>query len=748
MAVRLNTVIQYSKGNETVAATQADQRRTQALRNPQVAPTLNLPPDEFERVQTRRANFQAAAGRPPAQAQILGLWSEQQRGGLPRFRWHGPGDTETFYMSVRISSGDRQSVTPELWTNIGHNVNPSDFEAWPMTLDRMEGDVAIYRASIPIDRIGNFRVSGRIATNGNAEAPNWQWANAAGVADIRFRPRAVANENISEQVVHVGLANAGADGIRVSTFRDLMDPTFGKYNIQAIKAAGKNAIRLQPPFVHDRWDRAAPVDSLGSPYAATDFFSIDPRYSRDAQQSGLPAWDRDGLRRIANREFWEFVQEAHKQGVKVILDIALNHMGHNTVVRDLFDDPATGERVIRNNFDQIALNGQQTDTVRSRVQNNPYGSGEQLFPEMFANRNWTPDGARSVDETTPGGNGEWGDTKQLNTGAFNWGGIIYETPINQNVTDWHTRVLKFWAAPPPSETGGVQIDGVDGYRLDHSTNLPPEFWERSLTQLQAMVDKPLAFVQEDFNQGERLRVYGDAMEGGWYRDLIRAFRDSNVDAINGIVNSDYFFEALRGGNHDEERIINQFEGDMMATGRYLAMLDLFGGISTTVMGDEFGEGQKLGFKTEGAVPPVLVQARNNALPYANVELQQAMRRAGEAKNTDPALKTVLRTPLRADGPNGNILGMARHADDPQVPGTLVFANLANRDERTNTFRLDDRTRSRIDPNAWYQAKDLMSANPGANVWPNSIRGSDLLNGGVYVRLQPYQIQALKLERVG
>jgi len=744
--VRLSTVLQYSKGNELTAAKQADEARSKAVVNPAAASGLS--PAEQQRAQARRSSFEAAKGKPPAKAQILGLWSEESRGGLPRMRWHGPGDKETFYMSVRVSSGDRKSVVPELWTNINHLANPSDFEAWPMEFVSEKDGVAIYKASIPVDQIGNFRVTGRIATNGDVGSPNWQWASNAGVGDIRFRPRAVAHENISEQVVHVGLANAGSDGIQVSTFRDLMDPKFGKYNLQAIKAAGKNTIRLQPPFRHDRWDRQHPADTLGSPYAATDYFSIDPRYSRDAQASGVPSWDKDKLRKIANAEFWDFVKEAHRQGVKVILDIALNHTGHNTTIRDLFDDPVRGEHVIRNNFDQIALDASQTGAVARRLARNPHGPGEALFPEMFANKNKDPSGAHSIDQTIAGGSGQWGDTKQLNTGAFDFGGHIVETPMNQQVLDWETRILKYWTRPPPEETGGVQLDGVDGFRIDHATNAPPEFWERSVNQLQAMVDKPLVFVQEDFNQGERLRVWGDAMESGWYKDLINDFKSSNVDGVFGIVDNPYFFETLRGGNHDEERIIHMFDGDMMATGRYLAMLDLFGGLSTTVMGDEFGEGQKLGFKVAGMRPDVLRQANDGTLPRANVELQGAMRRAGEAKNTDPSLKTVLRTRLWSKGPNHNIVAMARHADDKKVPGTLVFANLANKDELSNTFRLDDETKKRIDPNGWYQVRDLMSTDPRRHLWPERVRGSELMDQGVYVKLLPYQIQALKLEKVG
>src|SRR4051812_29482536 len=181
MAVRLDTVVsKYSKGLELTAARDADLKRTRALANPAAALGA-LPKDEFERIKALRANFDLAAGKPPAQANIVGLWAEHSRGSLPRFRWHGAGDTENFYMAVKINSGDREAVTPELWTNINHGANPSDFEAWPMELVSTNGDTATYRATVPIDRIGNFRVSGRIATNGKADAPNWQWAHENGV---------------------------------------------------------------------------------------------------------------------------------------------------------------------------------------------------------------------------------------------------------------------------------------------------------------------------------------------------------------------------------------------------------------------------------------------------------------------------------------------------------------------------------------------------------------------------------------
>ncbi len=738
-----------TRRTDTTRTTGLQEIRAKGLANPTPEVARQLSPDEFARVKTGHAQFLAARGFPKPTAELVGLWSEHDKGGLPRFRWKGPGDAETFFMSVRVKDGDYRGVVPQLWTNINHGLHPEDFEGIPMEFASQQGDVVTFKASIPIDRVGNFRVTGRISTSADAANPQWAWASNNGVGDIRFRPRPVEAENMSEHVVHVGLANVDDRTGNISTLRDLIDPKMGNYNLWAIQAAGKNTIRLQPPFRAERWDNGHPYDTLGSPYAATDFLSIDPRYSRDVANSKIPSWDTDKQREVANAEFWAVVDKAHELGMKVVLDIALNHTGHNTTFRDLFDDPVTGEKVMRNNFDQLVVNPEQADAVANRLRNNPHGTGEQLFPEMFANRSQDAAGAHSVQDMVAGGSGEWADTKQLNHGGFNWGATEKNADINQSVTDWYTRILKYWVEPPPAEPGAPKHPrgGVDGFRFDHSSNLPTRFWERSLNQLQALVDKPVVVIAEDFNQADKLRVYADAMESGWYKGLIAAFKSGDVNGIHNIVNSDAFFETLRGGNHDEERVAEQFGGDLMATGRYLCMVDLLGGITTTVMGDEMGEGKKVEFKHQGAVPPVLVQARFGQLPQPNLDMELAVARAGRARNEDPSLKTALREPLWADGFERNILGMARHADDRSIPGTLVFTNLANGDVIQNRFNLDGETRSRIDPNAEYRARDLMSKTPDANVWGRTIKGADLIRDGVFVKLSPYQIQALKLERV-
>jgi hypothetical protein len=409
-----------------------------------------------------------------------------------------------------------------------------------------------------------------------------------------------------------------------------------------------------------------------------------------------------------------------------------------------------GEKVMRNAFDQVAIDSGQAAAVAGRLAANPTAAAEELFPELFAHKWGDPSGAHAVADTVAGGSGQWGDTKQLNHGGFHFGGVEKDGPMSQSVNDWLTRVLKYWAAPPAGEPGAPKhrLRGVDGYRLDHGTNLTRRFYEHSLTQLQAVIDKPLAFVIEDFNQGDKLRPYADAMEAGWYHELIKKFQASDVDGVFGVIDSDFYFETMRGGNHDEERVVTMFGGDMRAAGRYLCMLDLLGGWSTTVMGDEWGESKKVEFKHQGAMPPTLLQARFGKLPQANVELQLAMQRAGVAKISDPSLSTILHSRLNAATREDHILGLARHADDPAVPSTLVFANLANADVLTNTFRLDAETRRRIAPAGWYQARDLMAKDSSANVWGRWVRGQDLLDNGVYVKLAPYQIQALKLEKVG
>jgi hypothetical protein len=168
------------------------------------------------------------------------------------------------------------------------------------------------------------------------------------------------------------------------------------------------------------------------------------------------------------------------------------------------------------------------------------------------------------------------------------------------------------------------------------------------------------------------------------------------------------------------------------------------------MGDELGEGKQFEFKRTGAVPPVLWQARLQTLPSENLKMKRWVDQAGYMKTHVDALKTSRREFLNTAGgeTSYDIVAAARHADGSDQT-VLLFTNLSNTGDRSNRFRLDDVTRGRIDPSAKYQVRDLMGQDWGkATLWPTPISGQELLDKGVFVKLTPYQIQALLLEKVG
>ncbi|MFO0728879.1 MAG: alpha-amylase family glycosyl hydrolase [Myxococcota bacterium] len=695
-----------------------------------------LPPKDRGEVASRWKAFllsSTAVTAPPAQARILGLSSDATR-GLTNLRWSKPGDAITFEMKVDPKGGDAKAIVGEVWTNADHNGDPDDYRPLAMERSTKDGQVR-FTAKLPIENIGNYRAVGRISVDGGK---TWKWASEFGVPDLRFRTRVTAHEALNERIVHVGIANASPEDWRFSTFADLTSGEYGKYTLEGLASEGINAIRLQPPFRSDPWDKRHPYDTAGSPYAATDFFAIDPRASKDA--TGVPAWDRDKAMKLANAEFRAFVDKAHSLGIKVILDIALNHTGHNFTFRDYFEDKAAGERVVRNNFSQIALNSEQLAVITDRLNKTDVSQfAEVLYPEMYASKFRDRNGAHNVGDTIGGGNGEWADTKQLNHGVFNYGCDEARLPVNDKVVDWFARILKFW----------VNDMGVDGFRLDHATNLPITFYERALNQVQASAKKPIAIIGEDFNQHDKLGPYVDALESGWYRVFVDAMKSLRADIIKDALSGGYFNETLRLGNHDEHRIIQDFGGDMMGATRFTATMELLGGWFTSLMGDELGESKQFEFKHTGAVPPVLWQARLQTLPSDNLKMKRWVDQAGKLKTSVDALKTARREFLetKSGAASYDILAVARHAD-ASAQTVLLFTNFSNNGDRSNTFQLDPVTVSRIDPEANYQVRNLMAEDGGKKgLWPEPKKGAELLSDGVYVKLSPYQIQALLLEKV-
>ncbi len=172
-----------------------------------------------------------------------------------------------------------------------------------------------------------------------------------------------------------------------------------------LKALGVTAIWPTPVVANDM-----PKASYHG-YALTDYYAVDPRYG-------------------TNAEYAQFVQHAHQQGLKVVHDVVLNHMGSYNYLfldqpgKDWFHQWAT---FTRSNYNNAPLN-------------DPYAS--QADTKLY-NEGW-------FDTTMP-------DINQSNP--------LVATYLIQNFLWW------------------VEYTGLDAYRIDTFPYSDPKFlmqWDQAL----------------------------------------------------------------------------------------------------------------------------------------------------------------------------------------------------------------------------------------------------------------------------
>jgi hypothetical protein len=498
-------------------------------------------------------------------------------------RWSKPGDTIPFEMEVEIE-GDARRVRAEVWTNANHNDRPDQYEAKPLDLVAVEGTRARFRGNIPIEHVGNYRAIGRVKT----DTGETKWMGASGIADVCFRPFDESFDRLNIMEVNIGLANFNWRERKLGTLADMMENSTplepgGKYTLKWLKEQGINAILIQPVMEIEKWEHRPPQDDAGSPYAIKDFFSVRRELSRFAQ--GL---DGDRARDNANGEFQAFMQMAKDYGIRVFLDIPLNHVGHNHVFRDLFVEHTPDGREVRrvelNNFSQVAINPEQLATIERRLQDpQVLKFMEYLAPHMY-DREGSPHGARGLHDMHPGGV-HWLDTKKLNHGGGHRGTSWDKneewwdwdpTASNMKVLGWLERIMRFWAVDM----------GISGFRFDHLTAMPTRFLEQAVNRVQADVDRhrpgeTVFVLPEDFHRDARMKPWADAAQTGWFHALREVKRPSE---LRNILDDPAMKDILSLGNHDEERAVAWMHADFRATDRLFCALSLLGGPICQVMG--------------------------------------------------------------------------------------------------------------------------------------------------------------------
>lgn len=373
----------------------------------------------------------------------------------------------------------------------------------------------------------------------------------------------------------------------------------------------------------------------------------------------------------------------------------------------------------------------------------------QMYAARYADGTYNPFGAASVFETySPDWYGLWADTKHLNHGGHAGQGVWYpKTEQNHRVLAYIGRVVR-WAA--------TEL-GVDGFRFDHSLGMPYYFFEQTLPWVEMKVredrgdDAYLLLVHEDHDRKDYSARVGDIVQSKGYEGLLHALTHQDVEGVWNLYNDPNFAIEFTGtGNHDEVRGSNFFPGDLLAYGNAVLTMQFMGGPMTMLAGDEYAEADKLRFKAKGGIP-TLWQLRLGELPQVNQTLAYWVARGGRVKTGHRVLRGTHRERLGSVG-GGEVprmLACARSSGQAGEVPLMLFNNLDRHNWITASFDVGSGVRSWLGlaPSAYYQVRDLIGVDPQRPLWRRPLPGQELLDQGIHVGLQPYQIQLLELERL-
>lgn len=670
----------------------------------------------------------------------------QERAGTRRVDLR-PGQILTVGLGVTATSASELAqASAFVWTNYGSD-DPRTFRSVAMApVVPSDGHQRAFEAKLPPAALGTF-----VATAYTLLGDMRHWATTwYGTRNLVFRVSSPDIDGLYVRQVPIDKANARAESTDISTIDDMLGDIPGHYSLAKLAREGVNCVWVQVPYRIDLWDGLDAVDDAGSDYASTDWFSIDPELSLEARR--VPPWDLDLQHRLANDAMRRFVAEAHELGMKVIFGIAPNHVGHNFIFRDHFaaDD---GSQVRRCDYSQVAVSPSQLGEVQARLASPELDEqikhyAEWMLPQMYAARwpdgTYNPFGAGSVHETySPDWYGRWADTKHLNHGGHA-GQKIWEPRTDQNwrVLDYLGRVLR-WAV--------VDL-GIDGFRIDHALGMPYAFFEQTLPwverEARAAGKESLLLVHEDHDRKEYTARVGDIVQSKGYEGLLHALTHQDVEHVWQLyADPNFGTEFVGTGNHDEVRGSQFFPHDLLAYGNAVMTMQLLGGPMTMLAGDEYAEAERLRFKARGGIP-TLWQFRQGTLPAANANLASWIARAGLLRTSHPTLQGRGRERLHArEGGGRMLLAAARFVDDVATVPLLVFNNLSRHEWTTGRYDVGARMRAWLDVAAFYQVRDRVGFDPERPLWSRPIVGGQLVEHGLSVGLQPYQIQVLELEQL-
>lgn len=508
--------------------------------------------------------------------------------------------------------------------------------------------------------------------------------------------------------------------VRLGTFDDLLadtdDPAEAISLRYIAERVGANAIWLQPVFPNnDLRALPDPCDVLGSPYAVRDYFHTRGTLAASCVATG--ATEYDSVPCWGDASFAAVVEAAHTRGLRIFLDVALNHFGHDYLFHDvagartisehlathspesLWDfeathdpalvwptvagDAAAFEADVWSAAEASCPDGTEIDRVRlasmSRVafadERGGLRCGEPLevnLPTFYLGADhWSPARAESQATTAYG----WRDVKFL----FHRGDNVMASREFLRVREYAFRIVNYWASR-----------GVDGFRLDHATDalsgMSADEW-RYITQkvayYSALRGQPRpVWLAEEFHSQDELSAVVDILTEGYLFGLAGRDRALDAAAVSAVVESVDRFESgarvlTHLENHDELRLMagtgwDQWTGfgawSLGASTRSTPML---------LVGQEWGETGRLGFRR----PHVLSGRFDGRVSTDDARaLTDAYRALNDARVAEPTLRSGNSQVLRPPGGFGVVDGaVARLSWSEHGDALLAINNLWRQD---------------------------------------------------------------------
>ncbi len=522
---------------------------------------------------------------------------------------------------------------------------------------------------------------------------------------------------------------ADLESIRLGTIDDMLETTTdyeSGITLSYVKQKlGATMVWVMPPFPdNDTWSIPDPCDNLGSPYAVRDYFHVDPALARRCIAAGAAApgcW--------ANTELDSYVAQAHALGLKVMLDIAFNHFGHNYLtynvagVTQIRDRVANGQDLeslwdFGSTYDAALLH----PTVLDRASQLPAGAdltalqakcpaltGDALVrayniwemafdwdraifdctnlfleyeaPGFYLGSDQYDPSARLGDDYS----GSWPDVKFLfhheENAAHQWEFV--------REREYLFNVMNYWVSR-----------GVDGFRLDHATDsvggLGSNEWKYLTTKVDYYASlrgqaTPI-YMAEEFSEQDQEDYVVDVETEGYVTAIDgRYVSTKNASYVDGVVAETGRFDghafvmtALE--DHDEERLVTGTGFDIWTGAGFWGLGATTRSTPMILMGQELGESEQLEFRRSDYLRSRFVGSPSYTtegpalLAYYNTMI--AARLANENRALLAPNYAVLTT-QSSDSVDENIFAAVKWSSDGNV--VFVFHNLWEVDSSDTFF---------------------------------------------------------------